>query len=158
MVYFSWNWASENRIIQILVFDWPSCISHLNTGQICPLFRWLLNTGPFDFRTLFAHLNTELVRNSDVQCIRYEEVQNSDLAGNTKTDHLWGWLKLGLDCWWMTRKFWSYVQPFASRHSRMSRDPPSRSRCLSSPSLRVWTGPWLGHATLQLKQNKTGYD
>jgi hypothetical protein len=42
--------------------------NHLKTGQVCPVFRCHLNTGPFDFRTQINHMNTGLVWYSDGDC------------------------------------------------------------------------------------------
>ena len=41
---------------------------HLKTGQSCLVFKWHLNTGPFDNRTCLDHSNTGLVRYSDGYC------------------------------------------------------------------------------------------
>ncbi len=55
------DWFSDHRTQARL-------IDHLKTGQVCPVFRCLLNTGPFDFKTQINHLNTGLVRYSDDNC------------------------------------------------------------------------------------------
>ena len=61
---YKWQGPDYIRLLRLLDY-------HSNFGLFCPLFRCHLNTGPFDNRTIFDHLNTRLVRYSDGYCMLF---------------------------------------------------------------------------------------